>query len=212
MVAAVATPWVRTVSGARVRLRSLRRGDGKRWRELRVANELALRRVEPTVAGDWRAAHSGSAWRSMYAHLVKSRRRGELFPLVIESNGAFVGQVTLGNIQHGSVSNCWIGYWVAGEYAGQGIATVATALGTDFAMHRLGLHRVEATVMEDNVASIAVLRNTGFRQEGRLQRNIHINGVWQDHLLMAQTVEDIRPFSVVQRLISEGKAQADLQG
>lgn len=205
----VFTPAVRTAKGVQVRLRDIRKSDGQRWRELRIANEACLRPVEPTVEGDWVAAHSKSVWRDTFSYLHKSRRRGEAFPLVIETNGVFSGQVTLGNIQYGSVSNCWIGYWLDQAYTGQGITTAAVALGVDFAMRGLGLHRVEATVMEDNPGSIGVLRNVGFRREGMLLRNIHINGVWQDHWLFAQTREDAEPEGIVQRLVESGRLLLD---
>ncbi|MCR5913860.1 GNAT family N-acetyltransferase [Corynebacterium sp. zg254] len=203
----VSTPYVRTTGQdpALVRLRDLRRGDGQRWRELRLSNEKQLRPVEPTVEGTWQEAHTPGRWRDTYLYLQDARRHGSVFPLVIEADGQFVGQLTLGTIQRGSLSNCWIGYWVAKEYSGRGIATAATALGTDFAMKMLKLHRVEATVLENNSASIAVLRKTGFRVEGRLQRNLHIDGRWQDHLLVAQTVEECTPGGVVHRLINTGR-------
>lgn len=204
MPAKVFTPAVRTTSGVQVRLRDLRKSDGQQWRALRIANEAELRPVEPTVEGDWHAAHSKTMWRDTFSFLAKSRRRGDVFPLAIEADGTFVGQVTLGGIQYGNVSNCWIGYWVDSARTGQGIATAATALGTDFAIRKLGIHRVEATVMENNPGSIAVLRKTGFRKEGHLLRNIHINGVWQDHWLVAQTEEESAPAGVVQRLIETG--------
>lgn len=211
MAAKVFTQSVCTLAGVQVRLRDLRRSDGARWRAFRIANEQELRRVEPTVEGDWALAHSKWAWRDTYSFLNKSRRQGLLFPLAIEAEGEFVGQVTIGSIQHGSISNCWIGYWVDSNKAGKGIATAATALGTDFAIRQLGIHRVEATVMEDNPASIAVLRKTGFRVEGRLERNLHINGVWQDHLLVAQTKEESAPGGVVQKLIDSGRLLPDLE-
>ena len=209
MPAKVFTPAVRTATGVHVRLRDIRKSDGQQWRALRIANEAELRPVEPTVEGEWVAAHSKIVWRDTYSYLSKSRRRGDLFPLVIEADGVFAGQVTLGSIQHGNVSNCWIGYWVDSARTGQGIATAAAALGVDFAMRGLGIHRVEATVMENNPGSIAVLRNTGFRTEGTLLRNIHINGVWQDHLLVAQTEEESAPAGVVQRLIETGRLLPD---
>ena len=121
-----------------------------------------------------------------------AERQGIAMSLAIEVAGEFAGQLTLSNMQYGTIGNCWIGYWV--HSAGRGaVATAAVALGTDLAMLGLGLHRVEATVMEDNPASRRVLENTGYRVEGRLQRNLHIDGQWTDHLLVAQTIEELGP-------------------
>ena len=98
--------------------------------------------------------------------------------------------------------------YVGADFQGRGVATAAVALGTDLAMLGLGLHRVEAIVMEDNPASRRVLENTGYRVEGRLQRNLHIDGQWTDHLLVAQTIEELGP-GITQRLASQGRFRVD---
>ncbi|WP_459611100.1 GNAT family N-acetyltransferase [Corynebacterium urogenitale] len=200
---------VQTLGGAgpTVRLRSLRRQDGESWRVFRIRDEALLRPVEPTIPDDWELAHSPLAWRRTWANLKQLARRGELVPAAIEVDGNFAGQLTLGNVQYGVVSSCWIGYWVVSALQGQGVATAAVALGVDHAMRPMGLHRVEATVMEDNVASRAVLAKVGFREEGKLLRNLHINGQWQDHLLVGMTREDVEQAghrTVVGRLIHRG--------
>lgn len=115
---------------------------------------------------------------------------GVLLPFAIEVDGAFAGQLTLGNVQHGVVCSCWIGYWVYSGFSGRGVASSAVALGVDHAMTQVGMHRVEATVLESNVASRRVLEKVGFREEGLLQRNLHINGQWRDHVLVGLTVEE----------------------
>lgn len=183
------TPSAQTRAGA-VRLRPLSRRDGRRWSAYRIADEASLRPVEPTVQGSWADAHSGQMWRRNLSGLLDMARQGSLAPFAIEVAGQFAGQLTLGNIQHGVVSSCWIGYWVYSGFAGKGVATAAVGLGTDHAMRYIGMHRVEATVMEDNGASRRVLARAGYREEGRLQRNLHIDGRWRDHLLVALTVEE----------------------
>src|SRR5699024_5402525 len=181
------------------------------WRAFRIADEHLLRPVEPTVATSWEEAHSPKMWRQTYRGLKFAERQGIAMSLAIEVAGEFAGQLTLGNMQYGTIGNCWIGYWVHSRWQGRGVATAAVALGTDLAMLGLGLHRVEATVMEDNPASRRVLENTGYRVEGRLQRNLHIDGQWTDHLLVAQTIEELGPGST-QRLASQGRFRVDSAG
>lgn len=177
--------------GVEVRLRSLSRKDGPEWRRLRIEDEKYLRAVEPTVESNWEQAHSAGQWRKTWGNLKGVAKEGIVVPAAIEVNGKFAGQLTLGNIQHGIVSSCWIGYWVHSKQTGQGVATAAVALGVDHAMKTIGLHRVEATVMEENESSRAVLKKAQFREEGFLKRNLHINGEWTDHHLMAVTREEI---------------------
>ncbi|TVS23717.1 N-acetyltransferase [Corynebacterium sanguinis] len=201
-----ATPAVCLEDGARLRLRALRSGDGFNWVRYRIADERWLKPVEPTVPTSWAAAHTRSAWRSTYSNLRRLALDGVVVPLVIELDGRFAGQVTLGNIQHGSVSECWIGYWVHSAFMGRGVATAACALGTDHAFGRVGMHRVTATYLPDNPASGKVLVANGYRQEGYMRRNLHIDGQWRDHHFVALNADDYHSTALA-RLIAEGRVR-----
>lgn len=45
----------------------------------------------------------------------------------------------------------------------------------------LGLHRLEANIQPENVASLALVRACGFQQEGNCPRYLKIRGRWRDH-------------------------------
>ena len=66
------------------------------------------------------------------------------------------------------------------------------------------MHRVTATFLPHNPASGKVLANTGFREEGFLKENLHIDGEWRDHCLVAQNIDDL-PGSAVERLAGQGR-------
>ncbi|MCQ9352587.1 GNAT family N-acetyltransferase [Corynebacterium sp. 153RC1] len=178
------------VSGHKVRLRPLEARDGAAWRMLRIADQQYLQPVEPTVEGTWTQAHSSSAWRAHYIQLRELGHAGAAVACVIEVDGQFAGQVTIGNITRGVANEAWIGYWVASRYTGRGIGTIACALGTRHAFQRVGVHRLTATHLPENIASEKILEHNGFRREGFLLRNLHIDGQWRDHYLLAQTVEE----------------------
>ena len=59
-----------------------------------------------------------------------------------------------------------IGYWVAREARGQGVAARAVRLVRDWASGELGLTTLEIVVHEDNAASLAVARAAGFTETG----------------------------------------------
>lgn len=201
----VDVPHVRTEpAGVDVTLRLLDRRDAKRWSDYRIADQHLLQPVEPTAPVEWEFANSQDAFPEANRGLMRLARDGVIVPCAIEADGHFAGQLTIGNIQHGSVSSAWIGYWVYSELQGKGVATAAVALGVDYAMQTLKLHRVEATVMESNTSSRRVLEKTGFREEGRLLRNLHINGEWTDHLLVAQTAEEVPARGRVRQLEAAG--------
>lgn len=200
------TPTLQLADGTTLKLRPLKSSDGRAWRETRILDEQWLKPVEPTVPGTWEEAHSAQAWRANWLNLRKLALGGVVIPLVIEVDGRFAGQVTLGNIQHGAVGECWIGYWVHSPFMGRGIATAACALGTDHALGRVGLHRVTATFLPDNPASRSVLAANGYREEGYFRKNLHIDGQWRDHHFVALNAEDF-PQSAVARLREQGRVR-----
>ncbi|WP_271007541.1 GNAT family N-acetyltransferase [Paucibacter sp. B51] len=65
---------------------------------------------------------------------------------------------------------CSLGYEVAPELAGRGLMREALTAALDWGFGEgMQLHRVEAQVHEDNVASVALLQRLGFAREGRLR-------------------------------------------
>lgn len=193
------------MSGGVVRLRPIRLRDAPPWSRIRLAERDHLERWEPSAELDWSARHAVSAWPALHAGLRSEARKGRMLPYVIEVDGRFGGQLTIGNITQGALRSAWIGYWVATGLTGAGVATGALALGLDHCFGPVNLHRVEATVRPENAASRRVLAKAGFREEGLLQRYLHVDGDWRDHLLVAITVEEIKG-SVSARLVRQGLA------
>ncbi|MDE2007826.1 MAG: GNAT family N-acetyltransferase [Rhodospirillales bacterium] len=60
-----------------------------------------------------------------------------------------------------------LGYWVGKPFWGHGVATEAAGKLARWALANLALDRLEAIVLEENAASLAVLRRIGFREAGR---------------------------------------------
>ena len=127
----------------------------------------------------------------MVRQMRREARAGRQLPFVVEYQGRFVGQLTVSNIVRGSAQFASVGYWIDESYAGRGIITRAVAMAIDHCFGPVGLHRIEATVAPENVASRAVVAHLGFRQEGHLVRYLDIAGAWRDHLLYALTVEEV---------------------
>ncbi|ABK64638.1 MULTISPECIES: GNAT family N-acetyltransferase [Mycobacterium avium complex (MAC)] len=188
-----------------VRLRAVRLRDGAQWSRIRLADRAHLEPWEPSAEGDWTTRHAVAAWPALCSGLRAEARQGRMLPYVIELDGRFCGQLTIGNVTHGALRSAWIGYWVPRSATGGGVATAALALGLDHCFGPVMLHRVEATVRPENAASRAVLAKVGFRQEGLLQRYLEVDKAWRDHLLMAITVEEVSG-SVASTLVRAGNA------
>ncbi|BBZ68538.1 MAG: GNAT family protein [Mycolicibacterium insubricum] len=188
-----------------IRLRPPRLRDGVEWSRIRIDDQPALEPWEPSVDIGWQERHSRGAWPSLLRGMRSEARLGRMLPYVIELDGALCGQLTIGNVTQGALRSAWIGYWVHSMVTGGGVATGALALGLDHCFGPVGLHRVEATVRAENVASRRVLAKAGFREEGVLVRYLHVDGAWRDHLLVALTVEEIEG-SVTAALVRAGRA------
>ena len=195
---------IRVAAGA-VRLRPVRLRDGAVWSRIRLADQAHLEPWEPMAEADWEVRHSISSWPSICSGLRAEARKGRMLPYAIELDGEFCGQLTIGNVTHGALRSAWIGYWVAKDRNGGGVATAALAMGVDHGFGPVGLHRIEATVRPENVRSRRVLAKTGFREEGLLKRYLEVDGAWRDHLLVAVTIEELST-SATSALVRAGRA------
>jgi ribosomal-protein-alanine N-acetyltransferase len=109
---------------------------------------------------------------------------------IIDDDGRIAGRITLTGIEHGPYRNARVGYWVAQGANGRGLASAALGELLVHAFTALGLHRVEASTLVDNVRSQAVLRRNGFTRIGLAPRYLHIAGEWRDHLLWQRIADD----------------------
>ena len=74
--------------------------------------------------------------------------------------------------------------------AGRSLVPEAVVILTRFAFEELRLHRVQVAIIPRNTRSHRVMEKLQFRDEGVAQRYLEINGVWEDHVRYAITVEE----------------------
>lgn len=194
------------VAAGTLALRPVRWRDAMEWSRLRLRDENQLRRWEPDAPGRWGERHSPTSWPMQCGGLRAMARRGVALPFSITVDGRFAGQLTLGNVVRGALRSAWVGYWVDSELTGRGVATGAVALAVDHAFGPVGLHRIEATVQPDNLASLRVLDKLGFREEGLLRGYLEVAGGWRDHRLLAITRQEVGD-GLVSRLQRDGRAR-----
>jgi ribosomal-protein-alanine N-acetyltransferase len=75
-----------------------------------------------------------------------------------------------------------LGYAFNRNYWGQGYATEAAKCLLEYGFNTLKLHRISATVLPDNVASMRVLEKLGMIREGVKRDGIAIRGKHEDLL------------------------------
>jgi len=120
-----------------------------------------------------------------------NRRSGRSLGLTVRRrfDETLLGGVGLHRFEEGDTS-AEVGYWIGREHRGRGYAAEAVDLLVRTGFARLGLHRIEARVFPGNLASRGVLRQCGFRYEGRLRDEAWKNGRWRATLLFARLASD----------------------
>ena len=59
-----------------------------------------------------------------------------------------------------------------------------------FAFEELHLHRLQVSIVPRNNSSRRVVEKLDLRCEGLAEKYLEINGIWEDHLRYAMTVEE----------------------
>ena len=108
---------------------------------------------------------------------------------VILDGGEHAGTISLSHIARGSLQCASVGYWVDQKRNGRGLASAALGELVDYAFGELGLHRLEAGTLVDNVASQRVLEKNVFERFGLARRYLLIAGEWRDHVLFERVAD-----------------------
>lgn len=152
--------------------------NGSRWHLERFlpwvpfnATPEASQRYAEACAADWDA---GRAVRFG----IRDRTRRSL-----------LGVVGLDSCVHLHRS-CELGYWLRLDATGRGLMTEAAKACVDFAIARLGVHRVRCAAATDNYPSLRVIARLGFRFEGIARQAEYVGGRWVDHAVFSRLSTD----------------------
>lgn len=99
------------------------------------------------------------------------------------------GRINLTNIVRPHYNKATLGYRMAQQATGKGIASCAIKLLLEEAFGSLKLWRIEAVVRPANIGSAKVLEKNGFSQFGRSIRSVKLHGEWQDLLHFERRAE-----------------------
>jgi ribosomal-protein-alanine N-acetyltransferase len=182
-------PLIRTES---LELRPLRAEDEAEFVRVHELSREHFQRWMP-------ALEPGMTMRSLFAASLRRARRGirdgdEVRLVGLLQDGRMAGLFVLNRIVRQALQNAHASWRVSVDLAGRGLATEAVIALLDLAFAPaplgLGLHRVQAEILPQNRASVRVAEKAGFRIEGEARAYLQVNGVWQDHLLLAKTVDE----------------------
>lgn len=165
--------------------------DYAQWAAVRGASRDFLRPWEPTWPAD-------DLTRGSFRYRVKRYLRdmredsGYAFFIFRADDRRLVGGLTLSNVRRGVAQTASLGYWIGKDFARKGLMSAAVGAVVPFAFDILKLQRIEAACLPTNAASLALLKRSGFTEEGYARSYLRINGRWQDHVLFAIIADDLR--------------------
>jgi ribosomal-protein-alanine N-acetyltransferase len=173
----------------RLTLRLPQMADFAAWTALRQASRDFLTPFEPLWPAD--DFQRSSFQRRVQRHQTESLN-GLAYGFLIfrRDDGTLMGGVSLAHVRRGVMQSASVGYWMGAPHAGHGVMSAAVGLIKPFAFGTLGLHRLEAACLPDNVPSIHLLEKAGFKREGYARKYLNIGGSWRDHVLYALLEED----------------------
>jgi RimJ/RimL family protein N-acetyltransferase len=124
----------------------------------------------------------------------EARLRGEEFDLAVVDaadpdhvwGGASVYDVNI------DAARAAVGYWLAPQARGRGVATRTLRLLARWAFDRVAIARLELTCAPDNVASQRVAERCGFVREGVLRSHIRFKGGRRDSVMFSLLPGELR--------------------
>jgi ribosomal-protein-alanine N-acetyltransferase len=138
-----------------------------------VAGSRALHRrwiSAPSTTADFQAYVTRMAGPANHAYLVCRRDTDEI-----------TGVINLTNVVMGAFRSGYLGYYAFAGQERRGYMRAGLKAVTAHAFGTLKLHRLEANIQPRNRASIALVRDCGFKLEGYSPRYLKIGGRWRDH-------------------------------
>lgn len=107
--------------------------------------------------------------------------------IALKESDELVGRIELCRFVRQSMAE--VAYSLSREHWNNGYMTEALQGTIEFGFHKMGLHRIEAKVAPENIASVKVLHKVGFSQEGLL-RQYNYGNEFRDTLMMSILKDD----------------------
>jgi [ribosomal protein S5]-alanine N-acetyltransferase len=175
-------------------LRLLTLGDATELADYYHRNQAFHRDWSPLMPADYATPSVQEARLRAY---FERHSRGEQYRFGIflaaaqpERPERLIGNITLTGIERDFFQNGRLGYAVDQQWCRRGLITENLQQVMQFAFVKLGLHRLEASIMPENRASQRVLEKSGFEKIGHAPNYLQIQGVWRNHDLYARLATD----------------------
>ncbi len=168
----------------RTRITVLSADDAALLRDYRERNRNHLAPWETTRGAEYYTLESAAA---RIAQMQAETAAGSALHLAAldRADGRVVALCNFTNIVRGPFQACHLGFSVDQALEGAGLMAEVAGACINHVFDRLGLHRIMAAHMPRNERSAGLLARLGFEREGYARSYLHINGQWEDMVLMS---------------------------
>ena len=167
------------MKGNRITIRNFTPADAEELTNYYIRNKEHLREFEPARDNSF---YEVEVQRKILIESYKQLMIGTGMDLGIYLKDKLIGKIKVSNIVHGVFKSAFIGYSIDKEHEGKGYMKEAVLLVEKYCKQYLDLHRLEASVLVDNIKSKRVLLKSGFEEIGINKEYLYINGKWRDHI------------------------------
>ena len=174
----------------RLLIRPCHEGDAEALHALRIRPEIATwAQSVPTDLDSWRERFRDPA---IAPHVLTVELDGQVIGELMAHVGDGEAQREVRDAAAGSEAE--VGWLIATEHQGQGLATEAGQALLDLCFGPLGVRRVVASTVEANTASWRVMEKLGMRLESRsLRATLHREHGWIDGRVYALLADEWTP-------------------
>lgn len=114
--------------------------------------------------------------------------------LILESNTTSLFDVRLGFLKLSNLDNInrsvMVSWFIDDKQRSKGLGKILLSLLVDYCFLVLNLHRIDAEILDFNIASQKCAKSVGFSLEGIKRKAIYKNGKWIDSQVYAILRED----------------------
>lgn len=167
------------LKGRNITLKNFTPGCAEELMNYYIRNKNHLSDYEPSRDNNF---YTLEAQREYLFESYKQLMNGTSIDLGIYFEENLIGKIKVSNIVYGVFKSGIVGYSIDKEYQGRGYMKEALKLVVKYAKDELDLHRLEASVLVDNLRSKSVLLSSGFKEIGINEKYLFINGAWRDHI------------------------------
>lgn len=175
------------IKGKTIDLKVLTPNDAEKMLDYYKRNEEYLRDFEPKREDSF---YTLAVQKKILIESYKQYINGTSVNFGIYKEECLIGKIQLSNIVIGIFKNAFVGYSIDEKYQGKGFMKEALQLVNEYAFNEIGLHRIEASTLTDNIKSQKVLRSCGFKEIGLNEKYLFINGKWRDHMSFYKLKEE----------------------